>query len=82
MLANKVKVSEKTKRTAIGAMKELMRKEISAGKHPMGLAATTLYVSCLRTGEHRSQKEIADAAGVTEVTIRNRARDMKARSAL
>jgi transcription initiation factor TFIIB len=43
----------------------------------MGLAATVLYISCLRNDDNRTQKDIAEAAGVTEVTIRNRIKDLK-----
>jgi len=81
-IANKAKLSEKTKRMAMGTMNELIGKEISAGKLPMGLAATVLYMSCLANGESKTQKDIADAAGVTEVTIRNRFKDLKTRLAL
>lgn len=81
-IANKAKLSEKTKRMAMRTMSELTRKEISAGKGPMGLAATVLYLSCLRNGEHVTQKDIAEAAGVTEVTIRNRVKDLKVRLGL
>ena len=64
---------------AMSTMGELVKKEISAGKDPMGLAATVLYLSCLTNGETRTQKDIADAAGVTEVTIRNRFSELKDR---
>ena len=43
----------------------------------MGFAATILYFSCLKTGENKSQVDIAEAAGVTEVTLRNRSRELK-----
>ena len=43
-------------------MNTVMEKEISAGKDPMGLAATVIYASCVRTGEIRTQKELANAA--------------------
>lgn len=78
-IANKAKLSEKTKRMAIDAMNDLTEKKISAGKAPMGLAATVLYLSCLRNGENVTQKNIAEAAGVTEVTIRNRVKDLRVR---
>ncbi len=76
-IANKAKISEKTKRIAIDTMEEIVKREISAGKNPMGLAAAVLYVSCLRNNENMTQKDIAEAAGVTEVTIRNRFKDVK-----
>jgi len=78
-LANKARLSEKTKRMAMRTMGDLTRKGISAGKGPMGLAATVLYLSCLSNGEHATQRDIAEAAGVTEVTIRNRVKDLKLR---
>jgi transcription initiation factor TFIIB len=43
----------------------------------MGLAAAVLYLASLNTGENITQANIADAAGVTEVTIRNRVKDLK-----
>lgn len=78
-IANQAKLGEKTKRMAINIMKQLIEQEISAGKLPMGLAATVLYMSCIAMGENRTQKQIADAAGVTEVTMRNRATDLRNR---
>ena len=81
-VANKVNLSEKTKRLAISIMNEVRRKDdilYSAGKNPMGLAGTILYLSCLKTGENKTQYDLAQAAGVTEVTLRNRSRDLKRR---
>jgi transcription initiation factor TFIIB len=43
----------------------------------MGLAAAALYIACVINNEKRTQKVIADAAGVTEVTIRNRYKGLK-----
>jgi transcription initiation factor TFIIB len=76
-VANKVSLNEKTKRKAFAIMKQITEKEISAGKDPMGLAATVIYMSCLETGENKTQIDIAKAAGVTEVTVRNRYKDLQ-----
>jgi transcription initiation factor TFIIB len=76
-IANKANLSEKITRMAMSTMNELIQKELSAGKDPMGLAATVLYQSCLTNHEGVTQKDIADAAGVTEVTIRNRLNDLR-----
>lgn len=78
-IANQAGISEKTKRAAMKTMNELVEQEISAGKLPMGLAATVLYMSCLQNGEIKTQRDIAEAAGVTEVTVRNRFNDLKRR---
>jgi len=76
-VANRSNLTENTKREAIAIMKDVAKKEISAGKDPMGLAATVLYLSCLRTGEETTQTQIAQASGVTEVTVRNRLKELK-----
>jgi transcription initiation factor TFIIB len=76
-VANKANLDESTKRHAIGVMNNVTKKEISAGKNPMGLAATVLYASSIKTGDNRTQKDIAQAAGITDVTLRNRFKDLQ-----
>jgi transcription initiation factor TFIIB len=44
----------------------------------MGLAAASLYLAGVIEGEIKTQKEIAEAAGVTEVTVRNRYKGLRA----
>jgi len=70
-------LSEKTKRKAVEILEQATKIELSAGKDPMGLAAAALYLSCVINGENKTQKDIAVAAGVTEVTIRNRYKGLK-----
>jgi transcription initiation factor TFIIB len=78
-IANGMKLTEKTKRISMVTLNDLNAKGVSAGKNPMGLAAAILYMSCIANDEGKTQKAIADASGVTEVTIRNRIKDLKAR---
>jgi transcription initiation factor TFIIB len=42
------------------------------------MAAAALYKACLETKDKRVQKEVAEAAGTTEVTLRNRLRGLEA----
>ncbi|MEC4849022.1 MAG: TFIIB-type zinc ribbon-containing protein [Nitrosarchaeum sp.] len=70
-------LSEKTKRKAVEILDQAAKIELSAGKDPMGLAAAALYLSCVISGENKTQKDIAVSAGVTEVTIRNRYKGLK-----
>jgi transcription initiation factor TFIIB len=74
-IANRVKLSDKTKRKAIRIMNNIAKEEIilSAGKNPMGFAASILYLASIITKDDDkiTQMELAEAAGVTEVTIRN-----------
>jgi transcription initiation factor TFIIB len=76
-VANRANLSERTKRMAMSIMKNVTKSGISAGKDPMGLAASVLYLACLNSGESRTQTDIAEAAGVTEVTVRNRYKNLK-----
>jgi transcription initiation factor TFIIB len=76
-VANKANLNEKTVRQAMRIMKDLNDREISAGKNPMSLAATVLYLACIKTGENITQENIANAAGVTGLTLRNRLKDLK-----
>jgi len=76
-VANRANLSERTKRMAMSIMKNVTKSRISAGKDPMGLAASVLYLACLNSGESKTQTDIADAAGVTEVTVRNRYKNLK-----
>ncbi|HJT48431.1 MAG TPA: TFIIB-type zinc ribbon-containing protein [Nitrososphaeraceae archaeon] len=78
-VANNAKLAEKTKRQAIDIMEKVKQNEVSAGKDPMGLAASVIYMSCIKTGESISQKEISYVAGITEVTLRNRYKELKNR---
>jgi transcription initiation factor TFIIB len=76
-IAAKVGVGEMTQRKAVEILRRAEKLKITAGKGPMGLAAAALYIACQMSNEKRTQKMIADAAGVTEVTIRNRYRGLK-----
>jgi len=49
---------------------------ITAGKDPAGLAAVAIYVASLLENERRTQKGIAQVAQVTEVTVRNRYKEL------
>jgi transcription initiation factor TFIIB len=74
-VANAAQLGERTTRHAFKMMSELLRKKtLTAGKDPMGLAASILYIATKETGETKTQLDMAKASGVTEVTIRNRIR--------
>ncbi|MDG7011991.1 MAG: hypothetical protein JRN17_02740, partial [Nitrososphaerota archaeon] len=73
----KVGLSERVARKAIEIVRVTEEREISAGKSPMGLAAAALYLAGVIEGEIKTQKEIAEASGVTEVTVRNRYKGLR-----
>ena len=76
-VANKLNMSETTKHQAMNIMEKVVNKKITAGKDPNSMAATVLYVSSMKTDEKILQKDIAAASGVTEVTLRNRLKDLQ-----
>ncbi len=77
-ISNHINLKQKIKHDAVIIMNVVTKSTISAGKNPMGLAATVLYLSCLINGYHSiGQSVFAQAAGVTEVTIRNISKDIR-----
>ena len=52
--------------------------EMDSGRGPTGLAAAIIYIASITCGQRRTQREISDIAGVTEVTIRNRYKELTA----
>jgi len=76
-ISSKLEISEKTKRYAAKVLKETQKRQESSGKDPMGLAAAALYFSCVINGVSITQRDLAEAANVTEVTIRNRFKALK-----
>ena len=76
-ISSKLKVTEKIKRYAAKILKETQKRQESSGKDPMGLAAAALYFSCVKNGVYVTQRDLAEAANVTEVTIRNRFKALK-----
>lgn len=76
-IASKLGLDERAKRHACKILSHANDKEITAGKGPMGLAAASLYLACIKYDLKISQREISVASGVTEVTIRNRSHALR-----
>lgn len=76
-IASKVNISEKTQQRAIQVIKIAKKNRAVSGKDPMGMAAAALYIACVLEGERKTQKDLAESAGVTEVTVRNRYRGLR-----
>jgi transcription initiation factor TFIIB len=74
--ASSLKLSAETQSKAVEILDKAQKMELTSGRGPTGIAAAALYVSALLHGEKRTQREVADVAGVTEVTIRNRYKEL------
>jgi len=75
-IAEKAGVSGESQSLAVKILREAKRKRITMGKGPLGIAATVLYIACQLREEKMTQMDIAAAANVTEVTIRNRKKEL------
>jgi transcription initiation factor TFIIB len=76
-VANNLNFDEKIKRKALELMELAQKKNLVVGKDPISMAASILYLVNLSERKPRTQAEIAKAAGVTEVTVRNRSKELR-----
>jgi transcription initiation factor TFIIB len=61
---------------AVEILRQAGERELTSGRGPTGVAAAAIYISSILGGERRTQREVAEVAGVTEVTIRNRYKEL------
>jgi transcription initiation factor TFIIB len=74
--ASQLGLSGETQSKAIEIIRTANEKGLTSGKGPTGIAAAALYISSVLLGERKTQKDIALVSGVTEVTIRNRYKEL------
>jgi len=75
--ATALRLGGQVQEEAVKLIRKSLRKGLISGRGPTGVAAAALYIASAIFSEKRTQKEVADVAGVTEVTIRNRYRELK-----
>ena len=68
-------MSQKTGQEALRILDQARMKSLITGKDPVGVAAAALYIAC--EGREVRQKDLADAAGITEVTVRHRCKELR-----
>jgi transcription initiation factor TFIIB len=76
-IASKLNLRRDTETHAIEILRKARKLHGLSGKEPRGIAAASLYKACLERNDKRVQKEVAEAAGTTEVTLRNRLRGIE-----
>lgn len=74
--SSSLNLSPETQTRSVEIIEAAQRAELTSGRGPTGIAAAALYVASLINGEKRTQREVAEVAGVTEVTIRNRYKEL------
>jgi transcription initiation factor TFIIB len=70
-IATKGVISEQSQNLAHRILQRAKRRRLTAGRDPIGIAASVLYIACQIRNENVTQKEVADAANTTEVSLRN-----------
>lgn len=75
-IASKLGIERRTEQRAVDILMSAKKRKGLAGKYPGGVAAAALYLACFENKEKRTQKDVAHAAGTSEVTLRNRVRSL------
>ena len=75
-LGTSLQVTMVTQNEAMKIINLAKDRGITVGKNPMSIAAAALYIAGVRTGERRTQQQLAVAAKTTPVTIRNRFKEL------
>ena len=75
-LSNHLATQGKVEEIANEILKAARKLRITSGRGPVGLAAAAIYIASVLVGERRSQTEISQVANVTEVTVRNRYKEL------
>jgi transcription initiation factor TFIIB len=75
-IVNKLELNGETEQLALKILKKASELRLTSGRGPGGVAAACVYISSHLTGDRRTQSEIAREAQITEVTIRNRYKEI------
>ncbi len=75
-IANLTKTDVRVERLALEIAEKTKNNNIADGKAPNGIAAAYLYVASVLLGQNVLQRDVSTIAGVTEVTIRNRCKEI------
>jgi len=75
-IVNKLNVSYNVELVASKIVSVLKEAGYTEGKDPAGIAAAAVYIASIVANEKKTQREVAEASNVTEVTIRNRYREI------
>lgn len=75
-IANVTQTDVRVERLALEISEKTKDNHLIDGKAPNGVAAAYLYVASILLGQSVLQRDISNVAGVTEVTIRNRCKEI------
>jgi transcription initiation factor TFIIB len=78
LIANRLNLSEKTKREALKIYSQVQQSRISIGKNPRALAGAVIYLASQNCNEFLRQVEICQVADISTVSLRKRCKEIKA----
>jgi transcription initiation factor TFIIB len=74
--ASDLELSDEAERRARELLDNARDAGLLSGKSPVGLAAAAIYAAALLTNEKVTQNEVSEVANISEVTIRNRYKEI------
>ena len=78
-LCNELALHGRVEEVAHKILKAAEKLRLTSGRGPKGVASAASYIASTVVGERRTQREVAEAADITEVTIRNRYKEIMKR---
>ncbi|MBE0516699.1 MAG: transcription initiation factor IIB [Methanophagales archaeon] len=72
----KLNLEKQVEEKARKIIKEALKKDITSGRGPTGIAASAIYIAAILCDDRKTQKDVAEATGVTEVTLRVRYKEI------
>jgi len=75
-LCDELELTSATQTEARIILEETKSRRLDMGKNPLSVAAAAIYIAGIRTGERRTQQQVAKVAKTTPVTLRNRFREI------
>jgi transcription initiation factor TFIIB len=75
-IANMTNTETRVEILAIEIAEKTKNHNLAVGKAPNGIAAAYLYIASILLGQNVLQRDVSSVSGVTEVTIRNRCKEI------
>jgi transcription initiation factor TFIIB len=76
-LASALNIDIETERITIDRLQKARERKLLIGKDPRSMATAALYMACKTNKRKMTQKRLADAAGISTVSLRNRLRELE-----
>lgn len=73
---SELKLSSEVSKKAVEIINVAEKKGLTSGRGPTGVAAASIYLASIFFKERRTQRDIARVSQVTEVTVRNRFKEL------